>query len=172
MVDTMTTTLADRLAARKVSTATPSATYQVATDRYHLVATVQAGIEALKVVGMTNTVEQYFDALDATRIVLETLDETVSVKVAIKRAQEAIYARNRALEDKDASDDASAIKEFKAEADEYQTVIDEIYGKLAPFGINQSHNANKLEGLWYYGDLKLVDDEHVDALLPKKRVRQ
>jgi hypothetical protein len=169
MVNSTTSTLADRLAARKVSNTTPATQYELSTDRYHLLVDVRTAMESLSVAGLTSVVQQYFDALDAVRITLKTTEETLSIKVAIKRAQEYISARNSAIKEQEAGDGtpetAQDIKDFNA-------VVVEIQDALKPYSVNCSHNANKLEGLWYYGDLKNVDDADVDALLPKKRVRK
>ena len=168
-----TATIAERAKARRAgSTPETLGSTAVSTARYLLLAHMVKSLELLGSLGFTS-VEAYYDFLDAVRISIPSLEQTVSIKVAFKRAQEYISARNIAERDalsKETAEDRVAAED---DAKTFDAVVKEIFDLIAPYGINQSvYGSRTMEGYWYYGNLKDVDDEMVDSLQPKQRVRK
>jgi hypothetical protein len=169
-----TATIAERAKARRASS-TPETlgSTVVSTARYLLLAHMVKSLELLGSLGFTS-VEAYYDFLDSVRLHIVSLDETVSIKVAMKRSQEFTNARNKA--ERDALESTATAEDRVSAEDDAQAfdaVVKEIFDLIAPYGINQSSYGHKtFEGHWYYGNLKDVDDELVDSLQPKQRVRK
>jgi hypothetical protein len=136
---------------------TTGSQYVVATDRYPLRKEQGAALGIIPAVK-----EGYFDALDAMRLTSKTLGQTNSVKVMVKRGQQAISLRNEKMElqriGKATKDDIDTIEGCA-------TVIEELTELLRPL-INCDHGKY---GWWYWGDLKDIPDAEVDAKLPVKR---
>jgi hypothetical protein len=169
-----TATIAERAKARRASS-TPETlgSTVVSTARYLLLAHMVKSLELLGKTGYAS-IEAYYDFLDSVRLHIVSLDETVSIKVAMKRSQEYINSRNNAERDALASTATAEDRQSATQdAEDFDVVVKEIFALIEPYGINQSsYGSVTMEGHWYYGNLKDVDDELVDGLPPKQRVQK